>query len=48
MHIAQDSTEPGENFLNSSHRSLKILLEEVLSRFRTSREKLGELLILLH
>ena len=48
MHIAQASMVPGENFLNSSHSSLKILLGEMFSRLRTSRQELGELLSLLH
>ena len=48
MHVAQVSTLPGENFLNSSHSSLKMLLGDMFSRLRTSRHKLGELLSLLH
>ena len=48
MNIAQVSTLPGENFLNSSHSSLKMLLGDMFSRLRTSRHKLGELLSLLH
>ena len=47
MHLAQFSTVPRENFLNSSHISLKILFGEMLSRLRTSRQELGELLSLL-
>ena len=45
MHIAQVS---GENLLNSSHGSLKILLGEMFSRLRTSGQELGDLLSLLH
>ena len=48
MHVVHASTLPGENFLNSSHSSLKMLLGDMFSRLRTSRHKLGELLSLLH
>ena len=43
----QVSTLPGENFLNSSHSSLKMLLGDMFSQLRTSRHKLRELLSLL-
>ena len=46
-HLALVSTVPGENVLNPSHISLKIVLGEMLSRLRTSRQELGELLSLL-
>ena len=48
MHVAQVSTLHRENFLNSSHSSLKMLLGDMFSRLKTSRHKLGELLSLLH
>ena len=48
MHIAQVSSIPGENVLNSSHSSLKILLGEMFCRLRISRQELGELLSLSH
>ena len=48
MHVAQVSPLPGENSLNSSHSSLKMLLGDMFSRLRTSRHKFGELLSLLH
>ena len=48
MHVTQVSTLLGENVLNSSHSSLKMLLGHMFSRLRTSRHKLGELLSLLH
>ena len=47
-HVAQVSTLPGENFMNSSHSSLKMLLGDMFSQLRASRYKLGELLSLLH
>ena len=48
MHIAQVSTLPGENFLNSPHNSLKMLLGDMFSQLRTSRHKSREILSLLH
>ena len=48
MHVAQVSTLPGEKFLNLLHSSLKMLLEDMFSRLRIYRHKLGELLNLLH
>ena len=48
MHVAQVSTLPGGNLLNSSCSFLKMPLGDMFSRLKTSRHKLGELLSLLY
>ena len=48
MQVAQVSTLHRENFLKSSHSSLKMLLGDMFSQLRTSRNKLGKILSLLH